>query len=66
MGGAFSASVKSLRQSVKQVLWRASFVAVTFTSRSGGYLSEILTLECEEGNNHDKFAVSLLKRATVS
>ena len=41
-------------------------MAVTFTSRSGGRLSEILTLEREEGNNHDKFAVSLLKRATVS
>ena len=41
-------------------------MAVTFTSRSGGRLSEILTLEREEGNNHDKFAVSLLKRAAVS
>ena len=26
---------------------------------------EILTLEQEESNNHDKFAVSLLKDATV-
>ena len=28
-------------------------------------VGEILTLEWEEGNNHDKFAVSLLKDATV-
>jgi len=28
-------------------------------------LGEILTLEWEEGYNHDKFAVSLLKHATV-
>ena len=28
-------------------------------------VGEILTLEREEGNNHDKFAVSLLKDATV-
>ena len=28
-------------------------------------LGEILTLEREEGYNHDKFAVSLLKHATV-
>ena len=26
---------------------------------------QLLTLELEEGNNHDKFAVSLLKHATV-
>ena len=61
VGGVFAASVKSLVptwQSVKQVLWRASFMAVTFTSRSVGRLSE--RLEREEGNNHDKFIVSLL------
>ena len=28
-------------------------------------VEEILTLEQEEGNNRDKFAVSLLKHATV-
>ena len=28
-------------------------------------VGEILTLEREEGNNHDKFAISLLKHATV-
>ena len=28
-------------------------------------VGEILTLEREEGNNHDKFAVSLLKHTTV-
>ena len=28
-------------------------------------VGEILTLELEEGNNHDKFAVSLLKHAIV-
>ena len=28
-------------------------------------VGEILTLEREEGNNHEKFAVSLLKHATV-
>ena len=28
-------------------------------------VGEILTLEREEGNNHDKFAVSLVKDATV-
>ena len=28
-------------------------------------MGEILTLELEEGNNHDKFAVSLLKHATI-
>ena len=28
-------------------------------------VGEMLTLEREEGNNHDKFAVSLLKNATV-
>ena len=28
-------------------------------------VGEILTLEREEGNNHDKLAVSLLKDATV-
>jgi len=28
-------------------------------------VGEILTLERKEGNNHDKFAVSLLKDATV-
>ena len=28
-------------------------------------VGKILTLECEEGNNHDKFAVSLLKHATI-
>ena len=28
-------------------------------------MGEILTLEHEEGNNHDNFAVSLLKDATV-
>ena len=39
VGGAFAASVKH-GQSVKQVLWRASFVDVTFTSRADGRLSE--------------------------
>ena len=29
-------------------------MAITFTSRSGGRLSEILALEREEDNNHDK------------
>ena len=29
-------------------------------------VGEMLTLKQEEGNNHDKFAVSLLKHATVS
>ena len=28
-------------------------------------VGEILTLEREEGNNHDKFAISLLKHATI-
>jgi len=69
VGGAFAASVKPLVQhgrASKQVLWRASFVAITFTSRSGGRLSErLLTLEREEDNNHDKFADSLLENATV-
>jgi len=66
VGGAFTASVKpnmagrqaSILESVirgryiyKQI-WRLLF-------------SEILTLEREEGYNHDKFAVSLLKHATV-
>ena len=42
------------------------FVAITFTSRSGSRLvGEILTLEQEEDDNYDKFAVSLLKHATV-
>ena len=27
-------------------------------------VGEVLTLEWEEGNNHDKFSVSLLKNAT--
>ena len=36
----FRKTAHSTWQSVKQVLWRASFVAVTFTSRSGGRLSE--------------------------
>ena len=50
----FRKTAHSTWQSVKQVLWRASFVAVTFTSRSGGRFSgEILTLEREEGYNHD-------------
>ena len=35
VGGAFAAS----KQSVKLAFWRASFVAVTFTSKSGGCLS---------------------------
>ena len=38
----------------------------TSESRSGGrFVRVILTLEREEGNNHDKFDVSLLKDATV-
>jgi len=36
VGGAFAASVKPLAQHGRA----ASFVAVTFTSRSGGHLSE--------------------------
>jgi len=39
VGSAFAASVKPFVQH-EQVLWRVSFVAVTFTSRSGGRLSE--------------------------
>ena len=58
----FHKTSRSTWQSVKQVLWRVSFVAVTFTSRSGGCLSETLTLEWEKGNDH---SVSLLKHATV-
>jgi len=56
----FRKTALSTWQSVKQVLWRASFVTITFTSRYGGCLSE-RTLEQEEGYNHDKFTVSLHK-----
>ena len=55
VGGTFTASVISLvKHGVKQVFWRASFVAITFTSRSGSHLLDLLILEREEGNNHDK------------
>ena len=43
VGGAFAASVKLLVQhgrASSKYFWRASFVAVTFTNRSGGCLSE--------------------------
>jgi len=40
VGGAFAASVKSLVQPGRASS-TASFVAITFTSRSGGRLSEI-------------------------
>ena len=52
-------TTRSTWQSVKQVLWRTSFMAVTFTSRSPWrpLVGEILNLEWEEGSNHDKFAV---------
>ena len=67
VGGAFAASIISLVQH-----GRASS---TFESIIRGHhiykqiwrllVGDILTLEREEGNNHDKFAVSLLKDATV-
>ena len=54
MGGAFCCFryiTRSTWQSVKQVLWRASIMAITFTRKSGGLVGEILTLEWEEGTN---------------
>ena len=69
MGGTFAASRKPLIQpwqSVKQVLWRASIHGRHIYKQIWRPLvGEILTLEREEGNNHDKFAVSLLKYTTV-
>ena len=68
VGGAFAASAISLVQH-----GRAS--SKYFEESLRGHhiykqiwqplVGEILTLEWEEGNNHDKFAVSLLKNATV-
>ena len=68
VGGAFAASILSLVQ-------HGRVSSKYFESVIHGHhiykqiwwplVGEIVTLEREEGNNHDKFAVSLLKDATV-
>ena len=66
MGGAFAASVKPLvqhgRASSKYIGERGRHI---YKQIWWPLVGEISTLEREEGNNHDKFTVSLLKHATV-
>ena len=67
MGGAFTASIKLLvqhgRASSKYIGERGRHI---YKQIWRPLVGEISTLEREEGNNnHDKFAVSLLKHATV-
>ena len=69
MGGAFAASVKPLiqhgrasgRYFEERHSWRSRHI---YKQIWRPLVEEILTLEREEGNNHDKFAISL-KYATV-
>ena len=66
VGGAFAASVKPLvqhgRASSKYIGERGRHI---YKQIWWPLVGEISTLEREEGNNHDKFTVSLLKHATV-
>ena len=68
MGGAFAASVKPLVQHEHQTSTNLESVTRgrhNYQQIWRPLVGEILTLEREEGNNHDKFAVSLLKHASV-
>ena len=72
VGGAFAASVKLLVQHMAEI--QASTLESVIRGRQiykpicswRLLVGEIPTLEREEDNNHDKFAVSLLKHATVT
>ena len=65
VGGAFTASVKPLVQHQTSTL--ESIICGHHIYKQIWWLlvREMLTLEREEGNNRDKFTVSLLKHATV-
>ena len=64
--GCFRKTARSTWQSVKASILGIVIRGRHITSRSWRPLvREILTLEREEDNNHDKFAVSLLKDAAV-
>ena len=68
MGGAFAASVKPLFQHEHQTSTNLESVTRgrhNYKQIWRPLVGEILTLEREEDNNHDKFAVSLFKNATV-
>ena len=68
MGGAFAASVKPLFQHEHQTSTNLESVTRgrhNYKQIWRPLVGEILTLEREEDNNHDKFAVSLLKHASV-
>ena len=66
MGSAFAASVISLVRIQASTFFRECYSWHHIYKQIWRLLvGEILTLELEEGNNHDKFAVSLLKHATI-
>ena len=68
MGSAFAASVKPFVQHGEcQASTLQSFIRGCHIYKQiwQPLVEEILTLEREEGNNRDKFAVSLLKHASV-
>jgi len=68
VGGAFAASVKPLVQHEHQTSTNLESVTRgrhNYKQIWRPLVGEILTLEREEGNNCDKFAVSLLKHASV-